>query len=346
MSDTRVQRATAASQALRSARALYPPDPIPKVIPGGGVSLLAGSSGTGKTAFLAWFTCQMRDGLPIFHHAVPAAPAQAVLAIDRSWVQSTSQWFELAGYPDIPAYSPLDDPSFKASSLRHKGNRMGLLESFIDKLEVNHGPLPPDAILYVDPLACFLGGNLIDYDACAMACMQIREIARDRRLTIIGTAHTAKLKADKKDRYQRVQDRILGSTALLGYTDTQMYLASPEESDSRFYTFFWNPHHAKSETFDLTRCDKTGLFNAASATPHPDTPPLASHEPPSDHESLILDLLTQLQPQYPNAGVPYAAILEASGLKDGSVHRYLMHGAKEGRILKVGRGTYKRAEVS
>ena len=48
------------------------------------------------------------------------------------------------------------------------------------KVELNWGgqPLtlevPPGTIVYVDPLAPFLGGNLNDYDACATACVKLR----------------------------------------------------------------------------------------------------------------------------------------------------------------------------
>ncbi len=333
---------------LAAARAAdYPPDPIPSVIPGGGISLLAGSSGTGKTAFLAWLVTRFRDRLPIFGHLPAIVPYQAVLAVDRSWIQSTSRWFEAVGYPEIPAYSPLDDPRFKPYEFRNKRQRIALLGRFLDQI----GPLPPNSLVYVDPIAPFLGGNLIDYDACGIACMEIRELCRDRRVTIIGTAHTAKLKADPKDRYARKQDRILGSAALLGYTDTQMYLASPEESDSEYYSFFWNPHHAAPGLFDLSRDPNTGLFVPPDPTAAPPVaeeapvdPSPAPRAPELDH---LLTLLTQLTPDdHPELGVPYSLIVQAAGYPDATVHRHLQALVKGGEVVQPKRGRYRRGSVS
>lgn len=318
---------------LRDHRATrYPPDPIPEILPGGGVSLIAGASGTGKTAFLAWLTTRFRDHLPIFSHQPTIIPCQAILAIDRSWIQSTSKWFEAVGFPEILAYSPLDDPEFKADRMRFKKNRLAILNEHLDKLcALYGGPLPRGTIVYVDPMAPFLGGNLLDYDACSVACMEIREIGRLRGVTFMGTAHTAKLKADKKDRYARVQDRILGSAALLGYTDTQMFLASPDETESDHYQFFWNPHHARSQTFDLGRDPNTGLFVPYEAAPvaHPEL------------QATLLSLLAA-------SGEPiaYATLVAAASTSDASVHRALTQLLKDGRVRKAERGQYVVATVS
>lgn len=316
---------------LRDKRATeYPPDPIPTIIPGGGVSLIAGASGTGKTAFLAWWTTRFRDGLGIFGHPTHATPCQAILAIDRSWVQSTSKWFEVAGFSDILAYAPSDDPAFNPSDMRRKDRRLGVFKKHLEKLDAIHGgPLPPGSILYVDPLAPFLGGNLIDYDACSVACLELRTLCRERQITIIGTAHTAKLKADKKDRYQRVQDRILGSTALLGYTDTQMYLASPDETESDYYSFFWNPHHAPSRSFKMTRDPKTGLFIPYEEGPIPE-----------EHQQIV-DLLAGAA-----SPVPLKTIEVALSLAPSTAHRYLQALVEDGRVRKAGHGLYTAAPVS
>jgi hypothetical protein len=49
--------------------------------------------------------------------------------------------------------------------------------------------------------------------------------------------------------------------ALLGYTETQMYLAAPSEvgPKAKFYEFFWNPHHEPGATYQLSR-DSQGVF--------------------------------------------------------------------------------------
>lgn len=232
----------------------FPPDPIPTILVGAGINLLAGAPNVGKTALLAGIMTRFRDGLPIFGHPSITPTKLAVLCIDRSWPQTTRVWFERAGYADIPAYSLLDDDEFVAKRLRKKQDRMIVFDMCLERLD-----LPFGALVMVDPIATFFGGNINDYDSCMVACMEMRQTCRRRGITLIGAAHAGKQKADKAQRYIRLQDRIAGSTALFGFTDTQMYLGSPEEIGEKFYILNWNPHLAPSESFKLTR-DDLGLF--------------------------------------------------------------------------------------
>jgi hypothetical protein len=149
----------------------------------------------------------------------------------------------------------VDDPAFNPKLLRRKFERTDLLFRFADPLQ-----LPRGSLLIVDPISLFLGGKLNEYDDCAVACCEIRDGLRRRGLSILSTAHAGKLKADASERYLRLQDQILGSTALFGFTDSQMYLASPQETGKSTYTFLWAPHTAPTETFDLRR-DERGVFS-------------------------------------------------------------------------------------
>mgnify|MGYP001558337343 CR=1 FL=1 len=238
--------------ALLSCQAPY--SPLPLILPAGGISLLAGGSGIGKTAFLATFLRNLREGRPIFGRQPASIPTVGVVNTDRGWVEGAGEWFKRAGYADIPFYSLIDDATFNPKKLRKKWERTDLLFECVDKLK-----LPPHSVVATDPIALFLGGNLMDYDACAVACCEIRRKLIDRTLTMIATAHAKKITANKQDRYLRIQDHILGSTALFGFTDTQMYLATPEELKKPYYAFLWQPHMAPVETFMLER-DEQGLF--------------------------------------------------------------------------------------
>jgi len=300
---------------------------------------MAGASGTGKTSFLAWLAVQFRDSLPIFTHQPRPLPAQGIIVTDRSWLQSTSLWFEAAEFLDIRAYSLLDDESFDKRRLRRKHERILILEHCLDQLD-----LPRGSLLWIDPIALFLGGNLLDYDACLVACSEIRAICQERWLTVIGTAHTAKLKADVKARYLRPQDRILGTAAQLAYTDTQMYLASPEEMDeAEHYTFLWNPHHAPSETFFLAR-DEAGLLRPAPERPKP-APALVEEEVPPNIVDLplaqqILDLLPT------TAAMPYAILQERiPEVSRATLYRVLQALEQGSYIRRPVRGQYQRVEV-
>jgi hypothetical protein len=230
------------------------PDPLPNIIPFGGISLLAGAPNVGKTCLLAWIARCFRDSRPIFGHQPNPLPAIGIVSADRAWARGAGAWFARAGFPDIRVYSMADDASFDCRRLRRRFERSTVLIEFIDKLQ-----LPPGSLVLIDPIGMFLGGNLNDYDTCAVACHEIRYALAQRGLTLLATAHSAKIKADKRERYLRLQDQILGSTALFGFTDTQMYLASPEETSKEYYTFVWHPHLARVE-FHLLSRDEQGLF--------------------------------------------------------------------------------------
>lgn len=306
-------------------RALSIPDPIPGVIPACGISLLAGAPGIGKTALLATLLRQFRDNEPIFGHQPSPIPAIGIICVDRSW--GTNQlWFERAGYPDIQVYSVADDPSFKKALLRKRADRIKLFSEFIDKLT-----LPPGSLVVPDPISPFLGGNLIDYDTCMVSCLELREILIAKLITLIGTAHTAKIKSDKNARYLRPQDQILGSAAIFGFTDTQLYLASPEELQRNHYVFLWTPHMSPPETFPLVR-NNQGLFVPYSGKD-------ADHNP---------DRLLQC---FPPDGNPISAELlldraQAIPLSKATMYRCLEDLVGTGRVLHLKRGLYSKALAS
>jgi len=229
-------------------------DVIPNRLPGGGISILAGAPNIGKTALLSTIARDLRDGRPIFGHQPRKVPAIGMVNADRGWAKGAGHWFAESGYPEIRYYSLADDPDFDPRRLRRKFDRTDLLASFADRLE-----LPEDSLLMVDPMSLFLGGNLLDYDTCMVACHEIRAYLRRRRYTLLATAHSGKMKADKRERYVRTSDQILGSTAIPGFTDAVLHLASPQELGKSYYQLIWHPHCAKPESYFLDRDDR-GLF--------------------------------------------------------------------------------------
>jgi hypothetical protein len=297
-------------------------DPIPRILPFGGVSLLAGAAGTGKTALLAGLLRDLKEGHPVFGHQPGKVVEVGIITSDRGWERGAGFWFERAGYGNIPHYSMCDDPTFDPRSLRRKFDRTALLMTFIDKLK-----LPPQSLVAVDPLGMFLGGNLNDYDSCAVACLEIRGGLRDRGLSLIGNAHSGKMRADKNQRYLRLQDAILGSAALFGFGDTQCYLAAPEEIGKNHYAFLWHPHEAPLEVFELER-DETGLF-----VPYDNTADRSSCTRilallPENGDSLALVALVERA-----AAIP---------LTRKTVQRALAQLIEEGKVVKVRHGVYQR----
>jgi hypothetical protein len=242
-------------------RALSPTEARGDLIPGilpNGISLLAGAPGAGKTTLISSWALGFRDNQPILGHQPRPTPFVGVLATDRSW-ESHSQWFSVAGWPDIPHYSFQDDPALNWDRFLLRSELPALFLHGLKSLYPPDGP-PPGSVIFADTVAMFIDGNLIDYKRTAVSLGHLNRICRQRRLCCIGTAHMAKQKADQKDKYQRPQDRILGSAALLGFTDTQMFILAPEDLDADHHLFGWVPHHAAAQSFELTRDPQTGLF--------------------------------------------------------------------------------------
>ncbi len=313
----------------------YLPDPLPHILLHNSVNLLAGASGVGKTAFLAGFLRQLRDHVPIFDQHPSTLPKIGYICADRSWAGALD-WLTRAGYPDIAHYSLIDDQTFIPARLRRKTDRVKILGECLAKLD----PLPAGSLVAVDPIGLFLGGNLNDFDTCGVALIEIRRMCLEREITMLGLAHSSKQKADRKERYQRLQDRILGSMALHGYGDTQMYLASPEEIGQKYYAFLWHPHQVPAQTFKLDRDPTTGLF-IPYAGPDKDEDPGYT---PSE-----LDRLLHRIPATPDL-ITFAALTrQVEEAHEGSrmtVYRYLLELERTGLIVKLGHGQYSRPRPS
>ena len=309
----------------------YPPAPIPSVLLGGSINLLAGAPNVGKTAFLAGFLKRIRDGALVFGRQPSPLPKIAILSVDRSWHQSSKLWYDLSGWPDIPHYCLQDDMAFPVEQLRLKWKRIEVLKAALKALE----PLPFGSLVVIDPIAPFLGGNLLDYDACMVACTQIRRLCRERGITVIGVAHASKQKNDKKEQYRRLQDRIIGSTAQFGYTDTQMYLASPEETGEKYYSFLWHPHHTPAETFKLAR-GENGLFVPFGQ--------LATTDGNSRRLDDATDTEKSIWHHLPTAqdGIGVAVLTTLCGHSKATVFRALQKGLEQGVVIKCGHGIYRR----
>lgn len=298
------------------------PDPIPGIITFGSLNLLAGASGVGKTCLLAWVLAQLRDGAPVFDHPVNTPTKLGYICADRGHA-TAYYWLDKIGYSDIPFYSLADDEGFNTSRLRSKVSLIKVLGECIDKLA-----LPPGGLVVVDPLAIFMGGNLNDYLNCAVACLEMRRECKRRQITMIGTAHASKQKADKKQRYERLQDRILGSTAQLAYGDTQLYLAAPEETDERFYTFLWHSHTSPAETVSLGR-NTQGMFVPWAQSVVAAEEGAVYKAIPEDHSPIPLTTILGL----------------CSDISRATVFRRLQELVDQGLIEREDKGQYKRRKV-
>jgi AAA domain len=298
---------------------------IDKLLPANSIHLLAGAPGAGKTTLAAWLLRELRDGQPVFGYPSHPPAAMAVLVADRGW-SSHAQWFAAVGLADIPHYSLHDDAGFRWDRLKHAD---GWMATLLDALTWKLGALPPGSLLLVDPLTVFLGGDMINYNRIFAALGVLGQLCVARRLTILGTAHASKQRGGPFQ-YTRPQDRILGSTALVGCADTVFYLATPAETQNDWCELTWTPHHAPAASRRLRRNQDTGLFE------------FLEDEAPATvvcREGIVLEAVGL-------APTPIRAILRAAsahGLSRTTVYRTLNALADEQLILPCQHGHWRRA---
>lgn len=296
----------------------------------GSVNLLAGSSGAGKTALLAYLARLLQERKPLFGVEPEKSPYLAYISVDKSWQQSSSRWFRLEGIPEIKHYCLADDTTFRKSRMRAKNDRTAIFRECLAKVTPDGKQFPPGALLLFDPIALFLGGNLVDYDASAVACMEIREVLREMgRPAVLGSVHGGKMKTDKKQGYARLQDHILGSAALYGYTDTQLYLASADELKLKTALLHVSPHHGTPMNLFLGR-ETDGRFTFAGA------PQLLAAPGPSWVVKVLADAT--------NNTLEFAELLQEAVDRDcgqKKLQRLLQQEIAAGRVERAAHGKYR-----
>jgi hypothetical protein len=111
-----------------------------------------------------------------------------------------------------------------------------------------------------------------------------------------------------------------------------MYLIGPEELDVEYHGFGWVPHHHEPATFTFARHPGTGLFVPWDA--------------PNKNADLahIYSLVTESE-----HGTATKEIVDASvnhiGVARTTIYGYLQLLATQGKIEKIGRGTWRRVGV-
>ncbi len=305
------------------------PDPIPGIIPFGTVTLFAGAPGAGKTAMLAEWIVRMRDGRSIWGHKTNPATQYCYIAADRQWA-SHQQWFNAVGFPDIPRYSLADDPHFKLSDLNDPSKALALFHSAL--MQCNNGLPPlPGAFVSIDPVSpLYIAGNPNSSRDVAKTLMAMSREARSLQVTLTATAHFGKQLADKSARYLRPQDRISGSGAFSGFSDTQIYLCDPDPPDHPFHLLGWNPRHRPPEEFPCQRND-VGLFVPYDIMREDE---VAAH---------VLDTL--LATGATSVAVIRERCFDQHSYSPSTVKRALARLLEQGRVVKIKTGVYGRVKV-
>lgn len=224
------------------------PDPIPGIIPFGTLTIFAGAPGVGKTTMLIEWLRRWRDGRTICGHPTHDPTWFYYICADRGL--SPQAFYDMVGFSDrLTFFSVVSaDSKLNVDDLEKSSHGKELLKHCLEEL----APIPGSHLL-IDPLSpLFISGSPNNQRDVAASLIRISRRIEDRQINVTGTAHFGKQKADRQDRYRRPQDRISGSGAFSGYSDTQIYLVDPEK-DQPYYLLGWNPRYHPPEEFKFTR---------------------------------------------------------------------------------------------
>jgi hypothetical protein len=320
---------TTAISSLAAPQLVLPPfpDPVPGIIPFGTNTVFAGAPGVGKTAMLADWIQRWRTGRTIWGHPTNPATGYYYLAADRQW-SSHQKWFDLVGYSDIQHYSLADQLAFDLEAITRPGDALKLFASALASL----APIPGSHV-FVDPVSpIFIAGSPNDSRAVARTLLEFSQWCQRLQINITVAAHFGKQKGDSKDRYTRPQDRIAGSGAFSGFSDTQVYLVDPMPAEGiPYHTLGWNPRHLPPAEFQCVR-GPNGLF-----VPYD----------PMQEDTIAAHVLDAMQP--PGESSVLNDIIDTCKVRHGyhrmQVRRALDRLIKEGRVVKLGRGKYTRRTI-
>ena len=264
-------------------------DIIESILPSREVSILAGASGAGKTTLIMQILSTLQANAPVFGHHVQPNLRIGYIAADRSWrsYQKTAAMasFDLAS---VAVRTLIDDDTVNLKDFER---------SPIDELERLIRTMLPVDLIVVDPLVVFLGVDTNKYHLNAARLIRLNKLCMANRVTLLGTHHATKARSDYT--FKRAQDRISGTSALLGFTSTQLFLASPEETGRSDGFFEWHviSHHAPPKIILLTR--EHGVFDYVgleSTAPQPLDDRMLTHFFKSASPLSRQEIQTALQP--------------------------------------------------
>ena len=223
---------------------------VQNLLPAREVSILAGASGVGKSTFLMQMVAAIVNGETAFMgHDISHPQRVAYIAADRTFDSYT----ELAARVGLDlrrlqTRSLVDDDTIDVTRLER--DPMELLMSMIASFR-------SPTLVIIDPMVIFLGVDPNRYQQVAPRLIRMGRWCRANNYTIMATHHATKARSDYS--FMRPQDRISGSSALLGFTSSQLFLSGPDEIKKPYAEFIAVNHNAPPEVIKLARNDR-GLF--------------------------------------------------------------------------------------
>lgn len=281
------------------------------------IHLIGGSAGSGKTTLLAWALRQIQNGEEVFGR--PTSPPKGgiyFIACDRKWEEYRDP-IEKSGLQLSGHYSFCDDEEMTFERFTHP-NPLPLLKSAFHKLNPKE-----ESIVVVDVFGLFIGNDVRTYRPIMAYMWEYNRWIHDRNITLFGTVHAGKQKADG-ERYVRRFDRVMGAGALRGASSTAAYLTSMEETGKAadHQEFEICPRNEPASVFKVG-WSKDGLIK-----------PIELIDTPLEEAAKVLHLLPEVGNGITSEEMVKIA-LEHLKLSRTKVYMILKKLAEEGRIART-----------
>lgn len=215
---------------------------IDQIFPVEQVHLIAGASGVGKSTWLLRMMVDWKDGKEVLGY--PSFPLPfAYVSCDRglSSIEATLERLEI----DVASLPIID------------GRGHGL--PFV--VATAKEKVPEVKVLFIEgfqSMAPSVEGSKL-YGATSRFLLESALLAESQHLTIIGTAHTPKMK--EKEGYPDPRQKVSGSAAWAAYSETIILIERPKADDiyDARRVLYVLPRNAREEKFEF-KLDDRGRF--------------------------------------------------------------------------------------
>lgn len=204
---------------------------IDGILPANEIHLLGGSSGSGKTTLVFQTLADWQDGLPVFGHKSRPVP-YSYLSLDRSR-SSVTRTLERLGL-DSKLTRVLCQEHFKKAAT---------ITEIIDAAHIIH---PDSTFFIIEGFQTLAGDKGNSYAPVANLLRNSASLCSERRITILGVAHSPKMKVDES--FQHSRELILGSVAWGAYSDTIITVQLDETTGNIAVRV--SPRNAAAELFN------------------------------------------------------------------------------------------------
>lgn len=299
---------SSAPSAAASAPALTNPNFIvDQILPTHSIHLVGGPRGVGKTTFLLQLLDAWRHGRDTFgYQSFPVPFCYVACESPRAAIARTAERIGILDFPIVSLVEPPVDrtriPAEPSPELAYAMARAAV---------------PACRLLILDGISA-LAGKVGDYQVVSRFMRELYRFAIAQRLTIIGVAESR-----KDDPETNVFDRFMGSVAWgAAETKTVIEYLYPEKPEDPRRTVTLLPRNAPIMVMQYAY-DRDGLLQYTGLSLVENTLDMWLRTKPIGHSFTT------------------AEAEDATDTSRASVYRWLEKATREGRLEKLGRGSYK-----